>query len=334
MKIIRRISIISLILYFLFAFLYTDVITLNNEDTILGDICECKNNEVFILNNKTLFIIPISMITKIEDDQDNKITIGSIKSRSFEKINFNSYKNIQYIKPLTAAKLYSPRYRSKKYANYYDHRVNKMIYGNTARTLEKNVVSFSVYDLILFNFCAAISNKIEADVYLFSYVGSMLFMANAKYSLYSSNLFQLAIRSGFKYSDSESLSGGNHNYYSGFPQSLLITLGNVDYFITGNMSIEPVSREDSDEKKEFTPVTYHLGISLRLLKHMSISTEMFNSLPFPNHDGFEDFNRYTTVSGIRLFWNRNSLDLGLMDTFEKSDGYWPIITYTHHFYTQ
>ncbi len=78
MKIIRRISIISLILYFLFAFLYTDVITLNNEDTILGDICECKNNEVFILNNKTLFIIPISMITKIEDDQNNKITIGSI----------------------------------------------------------------------------------------------------------------------------------------------------------------------------------------------------------------------------------------------------------------
>lgn len=323
---------ITFILLSISTTIFSNSIILNTGETIKGRIYNIDNKYLYLDEDKKLIIVPLSMIKKILNEQDLQLEITKLEKRSFSKINYNSFSEIRIIdESKRERRVYSPHYLSNKYGTYYDHRVNKMIYGNTARIMEKGITSFSSYDILLLNFCGALSNKFEADIYFISFMRSSLFMANIKYSLYSSEICHLALKSGFKKSSSIGQSEENRTYYSGFPQSILFTFGNVDKFITGSITIEPASQEDNAGKKEFTPVSYHLGSSVRIFKNMSISFEIFNSWPLSEKDWFKDFDRFSTVTGMRFFWRKNSFDLGLMDTFEQSDRYYPIFTYTHHF---
>jgi len=309
---------------------FAETLVLDNGDILCGKICFLENDNLYLCNEKVLYIVSIPRIKKIIDDQDCQLQISELEKRDFPKLNYNSFLEIKEIKDQNQGKGYSLKYFSKRFGTYYDRRVNKMIYGSTARIMESGISSVSSYDILLLNFCTALSNKFDTDFYLAGYAGSYLFMINLKYALYSSHLLQLALKSGYQYSYDDFPAENSISYY-GFPQSLLITLGNIDYFLTGNLSIVPATREDNNKTKYITPVTYHLGISLRLLKHLSVSAEMFNSLSFSERDGFKDFDQKVTLTGLRFFWSRNSLDLGLMDTYERSDRYWPIVTFTHHF---
>jgi len=268
------------------------------------------------------------------DEQGRQLELTEIRKREFTKINYNSFAEIKEIEDLKTRKKFKPRYSSRRYGTYYDRRVNKMIYGNTAYITDRENFSVASYNVLLINSSIALSSKIESDLYFLNFADNVFLMAHLKYSIVSSEHLQIALRTGLKNYQSKSLAGDTRSSYRGLPQSVLITIGNIDYFLSGTFTIEPFSQTNNEGDKEFTPFTYNLGISCRLSKHLSSSFEIFNSYPLPQSSGLDSFKNYSVVTGIRLFWSKNSIDFGLLDTFERSDRFMPIITYTHHFYTE
>ena len=275
------------------------------------------------------------MIKKILNEQGLQLEIAELEKRSFSKLNYNSFSEIRNIEKLKAKKnSYSPHYLSNKYGLYHDHRINKLLYGNSARTLERGIFSIAGYYLIVGqNLSFGLSKRFEAEIstsFMLNFI-----MCSIKYRFLSLSSLDLAFKTSYYYTedfDHDGIGSKPKDYH--YPQSIIATYGNIDHYISGSITTSPTIEYDNwDGKDKYTDYTYHLGAAYRLSKHITFFCEIANSYPLQRVFSIKK-EYYSTFLGIRLFWSNNSLDLGIVDTKEPSDGILPVLIFTHHFYTK
>ena len=331
---------IAVIIAFLCLFTLTlsaETITLTDGRSIEGKIIGIEYNKVYLESEKELYIISLFMISKVVDDNNIVITIRDIPKLNHYQAKFNSFTKFIEIKPEKPPKLFTPKYSSKKYGEYYDHRTNRMLFGLTARALEKNILSITSYDVALMNYSIGLFHNTEFEMFMSPFFMSEIFGISVKYQVYSHPLLAIALRSGYRFFGEPFHDEGFKDKCYDMPNSLLITFGSVDHQISANIDVNPTIDHNYESIDRFTTFTYHFGGSLRLFKHMKIYFEIFNSWPLEDEEDFS-YSHFTWASGIRFFWKRNSLDIGLFDygynRGSMSDTMYPIVSYTHHFYTK
>ncbi len=317
--------------------LFAETVFLINGETISGKIIGFKSQKVYLDYEKELYIISYSMISKVVDDNNSVIAISDIPELDHYQLKFNSFTKFIEIKPEKPPKLFTPRYSSKRFGEYYDHRTNRMLFGLTARALEKNILSITNYDVALMNYSIGLFHNTEFEMFMSPFFMSEIFGISVKYQVYSHPLLAISLRSGYRFFGDPLHDEGFKDKCYDMPNSLLLTFGSVDHQISANIDVNPTIDHNYESIDRFITFTYHIGGSLRLFKHMKIYFEIFNSWPLADEEDFS-YSHFTWASGIRFFWKKNSLDLGLLDygynRGSMSDTMYPIVSYTHHFYTK
>ncbi len=314
-----------------------ETITLTDGRSVDGKIIGIEYNKIYLDSEKELYVISSSMISTIVDNNNSVITISNIPILNHYQLKFNSFTKFIEIKSEKPPKLFTPRYSSKKYGDYYDNRTNRMLFGLTARALEKNILSITNYDVALINYSIGLFQNTEFEMFMSPFFMAEIFGISVKYQVYSHPLLAIAFRSGYRFFGDPLHDEGFKDKYYDFPNSLLLTFGSIDHQISANIDVNPAIDHNYESIDRFTTFTYHVGGSLRLFKHMKIYFELFNSWPLEDEEDFS-YSHFTWASGVRFFWKRNSLDLGLLDygynRGTMSDTMYPIVSYTHHFYTK
>ena len=332
----KRAAIIVFLCLFMLK-LSAETITLTDGRSIDGKIIGIENSKVYLDYEKELYIISYSMISKVVDDNNSVIAISDIPELDHYQLKFNLFTKFIEIKPEKPPKLFTPKYSSRKYGEYYDHRTNRMLFGLTARALEKDILSITNYYVVLMNYSIGLFHNTEFEMFMSPLFMSEIFGISVKYQVYSHPLLAISLRSGYRFFGEPLHNEGFKDKTYDMPNSLLLTFGSVDHQISANIDVNPTIDHNYESIDRFTTLTYHIGGSLRLFKHMKIYFEVFNSWPLEDEEDFS-YSHFTWASGIRFFWKKDSLDLGLLDygynRGSMSDTMYPIISFTHHFYTK
>ncbi|MCK4312281.1 MAG: hypothetical protein KAW88_06055 [Candidatus Cloacimonetes bacterium] len=297
-----------------------EIISLTNGESINGKIVGFNDQKIYLGSGKTLFIISSSMISEIVDDQNISINIDDIPDLYHGKPNYNAFHEFKEIKPKKPPKLFHPKYSSKKYDNY-DHHVNRMFMNLTARTLEKRVSSLSFYDIFLWNYCLGLSNKVDLEAYSFTFCPWIISGVGIKYNFYRDSNIDLSLSSLYRYYNFKYLNpfldkNDELKGYS-FPQRLLVTYGDIDNFISAGIGINPGIYYEFDKIKHDSSLIYNFGIVRRTSKWINIFTEISSDIPFIANDRFKENYDFNISGGIRYFWKKNSLELGVVFCHSK-----------------
>lgn len=226
--------------------LSSETVILKTKEEINGSICKFDDNNLYLSKEKQLYIIPVPLIDFVLDDRGIQLNLSEISEREFPKLNYNSFAEIKEIQDLKTRKKFKPRYTSRGYGTYYDRRVNKMIYGNTARTLEKNLFSFSIYDLFMINYSIGVTDELEIDIFTAPLISLAESGIAFKYNLVRKNDFEFSVRSGFKYLSEPFYDEGFRDRRYSFPTMLLFTYGTIDNFFSCYLGFDIIKDFDYD----------------------------------------------------------------------------------------